>query len=565
MKSQRIAYRERSSSRQSPLSFPLKPQERISETLIAHHLNLPLISQNQVVRQGERKFRLFQHDLDYNKVKTCCEIDENHQNQPIISLITDPDGLGSPKENQLIENYIKIKQQRYDELIERNLDTLRNLEGNSLKLHKDKDLQQTYRQTQINNQSFFNRPFRMQSVEVNSKDTPEKQQNNNQVFFKKNFKHKKQQDLIQIYKTQEIDRNIDLSMKDSDIIRGQTITLENSRPSVSNQIWDNLNLYKHYNAKPQIKIRNKKLRIIVFVVIAVLELSKKYKKIFQEREIAREHFQLQQRPHLKYINFFGIKQHKQQQRKFVDSLLQKIIIIQKDQKYIKECKTIQREQDDIRKDFQKQRLCFFIKLILQDLELITRKNIIPGFILHSLNLCLFSGKHTQTSQFVVNRTKFYSKTVHSLTQEQKVLIAIEFLFFTIIIPNMLDIVNELDQSNKDSFLITLFHFVGIIGVLMVQFTKYFENKFEKIKESNVKPIQKVIQLKKNEQGIPCIASLSFTDKIDENENKILSGGFEYSGILELFEQKPFWSQKMTLQFSRIARNIGELIDITNVQ
>ncbi|CAK64188.1 unnamed protein product (macronuclear) [Paramecium tetraurelia] len=563
MKSERVEQRKRSSSRQSPLSFPLKPQERICKTLIAHHLNLPLISSNQVVRQGgERKFRLFQHDEEYSHLKTVCEVNENQRHQQILSLYTDPDGISSPQDNKLIENYIKSKQQRYDQLIESNLDTLRNLEGNSQKISKDKDQQQTSRQTDINNQSFYSRSFRTHTVEVKSKITPEKQENN-QVFFQKNFERKRNH-IRQIQKTLNIERNLDLSLKDSDYADGQTIILRKSKPSVPNQIWDNLDLFKKEEAKPQLKIRNRRLRIIVFVVIAVLGLSKKYKKIFQERQIAREHFQMQQGPHLKYINFFGIKQHKFQFRKFVDSLLQKIIMIQKDQKYIKECINIQREKDIIRKDAQKQKLCFFIKLILQDLELITRKNIVPGFIHHFLNLCLFSGKTTQTSQFVANRTKFYSKTVHSLTSEQKLLIALEFLIFTIIIPNLLDIASELDQTNKESFLITLFHFIGIIGVLMVLFTKHFERKFEKIDGSNVKPIQRVIHLKKNEQGLPCVATFSISDTIDQDEKKIIQGGFEYAGILELFEQKPYWGEKISNQFNKIAKNIGELIDITNV-
>ncbi|CAD8066212.1 unnamed protein product [Paramecium sonneborni] len=563
MKSQVIEYREKSLSLQTPTSLSIRPLEKINKTWIGYDLNLPLISQQYNCRQEQiQKIKLFQHDQDFSNIKICTEIVENNKNQPILSKLNDLDESGSSQHNKQIEYYIKSKQQRYDDLIQHNLVTLGNLEENSFTIPEGQYEQSNNRKTSILKMPLTNRPHRMNSLQVNLQKDVDKLKTNHQIFLKQKFQ-KKDDELVKIQKTQNYGINLDQSLKCSELERGKTMTLRNGRPSVQLQIWNNMIINKKNQAKNQFIIRNKKFRIIVFVVIAVLELSKKYKIIFEEREIARVHFLAQKEPHKHFINYFGIKQHKTQHRKFVDSLLSKILTIYKDQKYIQECENIQNQKTAIRKDIQIQRLCFFIKLLFQDLELITRKNIIPKFILHSLNLCLFAGKNTQTSQFVANRTKFYSKTVHSLTSQQKVLIALEYLIFTIIIPNLLEIANELDKTSYDCFYVTLFHFIAFTGVLMVQFTKQFEN-LNKIRNSNVKPIQRIIQLKKNDQGLPCIANFIINDKIDEDENKITAGGFEYSGILELYESKPFWRVKISKLFSKVVSNIGDLINIANV-
>ncbi|CAD8072484.1 unnamed protein product [Paramecium sonneborni] len=564
MKSQVTNYRQKSLSLQAPSSFLIRTEQNINKTLIAHHYNLPLISQQQNDRQDQnQKIKMFQHIQDFSNIKKGLEIIENYENQQNFRKVTDREEYRSLQENRQIVDYIKSQKQRYEDLIESNLDNLRNLEGMQFNLSTNLNEQSSFRKALLKKKILSFKPNKIHSINLNTIEDVEMQKNNQQIIFTQRFKQKLREGVKQ-QKTKNQGINLESSLKDSEEERCKTVNSRNKRPSLQLKIWNNINLNKQSQPKFQLRFRNKKFRIIVIVVFAILKLSKKYKKILEKRKIANKHFQAQEESHIKFINLFGIQQHSIQHRKFVDLLFQKIHRITKEQTYLQECQNIKSMRVEIRQDVQKQRLCFLIKILFQDLELITRKNIIPPFILHSLNLCLFSGKHTQTSQFVINRTKFYSKTVYSLNSQQKVLIALEYLIFTIIAPNILDIANELDQKIQDCSIITLFYFIAFTGVLMAIFTKQFE-KLNKIQNSNIKPIQRVIQLKKNNQGFPCFAIFSVNNKIDENENKIIIGGFEYSAIIDLIQSKPFWTVQISKLFSKIVSNIGDLIDITNVQ
>lgn len=55
------------------------------------------------------------------------------------------------------------------------------------------------------------------------------------------------------------------------------MNLHNNVHSVANQILEGKNLNKNNQKKIKIGVGNKRLRVIVFVVIAVLEISKNYK------------------------------------------------------------------------------------------------------------------------------------------------------------------------------------------------------------------------------------------------------------------------------------------------
>ncbi|CAD8154078.1 unnamed protein product [Paramecium pentaurelia] len=316
--------------------------------------------------------------------------------------------------------------------------------------------------------------------------------------------------------------------------------------------------------KKKLVVKKLKLKIIVILIRAVLKLSKKYKLIFFNRNKALEHFSRLKKPHLSHFNKMAQRQIQQQYRIFVEQIFSKIIKLLNSSNYIKDYTDILKQQQELILDFQKQRLCFFIKLILQDLELITRKNIIPGFILHSLNLCLFSGKHTQTSQFVVNRTKFYSKTVHSLTQEQKVLIAIEFLFFTIIIPNMLDIVNQQVFTNQDHQAITQIYFISIAILITLFFTNHFKN-LPNIESSNVKPVQLILKICEEQEDKPVQTKLILSPNIEKNEEMLISGDLKLNFINKIFIEKPAFQKEMAQVFSKIASNIEALIDISNAE
>ncbi|CAD8066211.1 unnamed protein product [Paramecium sonneborni] len=323
------------------------------------------------------------------------------------------------------------------------------------------------------------------------------------------------------------------------------------------------------NPKNFLKVQKKKfrLKIVAIMVRAILKLSKKYKLLFQRRNQAIEHFQKLKEPHLNYFSSLGQREVQQKYKNFVQQLFTKITQLLQSKEYIKDYTDILKQQQELVVDFQKQRLCFFIKLLFQDLELITRKNIIPKFILHSLNLCLFAGKNTQTSQFVANRTKFYSKTVHSLTSQQKVLIALEYLIFTIIIPNLLEIANKQVYNNQDHFIIINIYLTAIAMLITEFFTNHFQN-LAKIENSNVKPVQLILQIQEEEEeeeDKPIQTQLLVSKNLDKNERKVISGQIQLNFVNSIFEEKLLWKNQMINIFSRIVNNIEDLIDIQNAE
>ncbi|CAK64189.1 unnamed protein product (macronuclear) [Paramecium tetraurelia] len=316
--------------------------------------------------------------------------------------------------------------------------------------------------------------------------------------------------------------------------------------------------------KYRLVIKKLRLKIVALFVRAALRFSRKYKITFQKRNQALEHFSKLKQPHLIHFKTMGERHIKFFYRTFVEQVFSKIIKLLKTEEYIKDYTYILKQKQEMILDFQKQRLCFFIKLIFQDLELITRKNLIPGFMMDCLNLCLFSKKNTQTSLFVANRTKFYSKTVHSLNQQQKVLIALEFLIFTVIIPNALDIANQYESVNENQQAIIQLYFISIVMLLSGFFTNYFKD-LPKIQSSNVKPVQLQLKVSEDQEDNPVQTQLIISQDLEQNDELVLSGDLKINFINKNFSDKPNFQKDMGKLFSKIVTNVGAIIDISNLE
>ncbi|CAD8072486.1 unnamed protein product [Paramecium sonneborni] len=414
-----------------------------------------------------------------------------------------------------------------------------------------------------------------QSLKVKTLDTELKTQNQirqritslpTEAFESKDYNFQNPEpDLIgkrTIFSKQNIQEN---SIKKSQIQTNYSKVRTQTIDSISNQIGQKQKPISNLKITKKVFIKKYRLKIIAIMVRAVLKLSKKYKFVFQKRSQALKHFRKLKAPHLHVFSSLGPQKVQQKYQDFVSLLFSKIIQLLKSQNYIKDYTDILKQEQKLIVDFQKQRLCFLIKILFQDLELITRKNIIPPFILHSLNLCLFSGKHTQTSQFVINRTKFYSKTVYSLNSQQKVLIALEYLIFTIIAPNILDIANKQICNNQDHFLIIQFYLTAIIILITVFFTNHFK-KLPKIEKSNVKPVQLILKfLEEEEEDTQIKTELLISQNLEKNEDMIISGQIKLNLINQIFTEKLKWKNQMTKIFSKLVENIEALIDIENIE
>ncbi|CAD8103384.1 unnamed protein product [Paramecium primaurelia] len=446
--------------------------------------------------------------------------------------------------------------------------------------YKNKTQIETYQNMENNRkqQSIIKNDFQRERVLTNQYIHEQKAQDIYKLKSETNRDKKINRPIVQLEQDFQIIQSLEFNPQRETIIQSQLynnknrikISINNNKhrsytiDGIHNKDNYQLGTIDNSKVKKKLVVKKLKLKIIAILVRAVLKLSKKYKLIFFNRNKALEHFSRLKKPHLSHFNKMAYRQIQQQYRNFVEQIFSKIIKLLNSSNYIKDYTDILKQQQELILDFQKQRLCFFIKLILQDLELITRKNIIPGFILHSLNLCLFSGKNTQTSQFVVNRTKFYSKTVHSLTQEQKVLIAIEFLFFTIIIPNMLDIVNQQVFTNQDHQAITQIYFISIAILITIFFTNHFKN-LPNIESSNVKPVQLILKICEEQEEKPVQTKLILSPNIEKNEEMLISGDLKLNFINKIFIEKPAFQKEMAQVFSKIVSNIEALIDISNAE
>ncbi|CAD8173960.1 unnamed protein product [Paramecium pentaurelia] len=494
---------------------------------ICQKLNIPLLQKKKYLEKNQRvRFQLFSNPIEIESMQ------QRNQQTQRLKLQT------SFQINEQMENNIQ-------ELISR-----------------DKDMQIKRRFTQSHQ---IKKPFEIQTLKILNTNRDRMQSMPTESFQfgfqilenQKNDTRRQKSLFVESNSKQNQIPKISLSNNNKKI-RNQSIK------GIFNQIIHQRETIDHAKIKMRLVVKKLRLKVIAILIMAVLKLSKKYKLVLLKRNQALLHFKKLKTLHLNHLNKYQQRIIKQQYQNFIEKLFSKIIKLLNSQNYIKDFSEIFNKKQELIVDFQKQRLCYFIKLLFQDLELITRKNFLPPCILHSLNLSLFYGKHTQTSQFVSNRTQFYSKTVHSLNQDQKVLIALEYLIFTLILPNLLEITNKQVYTDSDLQMNFQFYFIAIPVLLTVFFTNHFK-KLQKIKNSNVKPIQLILNVQEEEGNSPMKTQLITSSKLETDEELIISGDFKFNFVYKIFYEKPKWKIQMSTLFSQIVKNIEALIDIQNAE
>ncbi|CAD8149419.1 unnamed protein product [Paramecium octaurelia] len=494
-------------------------------TLMTQRLNIPLISQNsQQQKSYANRPKMFKQICDYPQLQP------SNQNTQAFKMKTS------------VEPYEKIENNRkYQSIIQKDFQRDRTLTNQQLHYKKPIDIYKYQTDTTNRDQktSMLVQPLEQNFPIIQSSEFNPYRENTTLPIYN----HKK--NTIQFTNNSSKNRSYTL----------------NGIPQRGNQQHEIINKPR---GKYRLVIKKLRLKIVVLFVLAALRFSRKYKITFKKRNQALEHFNKLKKPHLTHFSTMGERQIKFFYRTFVEQIFSKIIKLLKSEDYIKDYTEILKQKQEMILDFQKQRLCFFIKLIFQDLELITRKNLIPEFMVDCLNLSLFSRKNTQTSLFVANRTKFYSKTVHSLNQQQKMLITLEFLIFAVIIPNALDIANQYECVNENHQAIVQLYFISIVMLLTGFFTNYFKD-LPKIQSSNVKPVQLLLKVSEDQDDNPVQTRIIVSQELEQNEELILSGDLKINFIDKNFSDKPNFQKDMGKLFSKIVTNVGAIIDISNVE
>ncbi|CAD8088008.1 unnamed protein product [Paramecium sonneborni] len=310
--------------------------------------------------------------------------------------------------------------------------------------------------------------------------------------------------------------------------------------------------------KRRIQIKKSKLKSKFIFVLAVIRISKKYRTKLKERASGTLNLDQQKIVHQKYIDQFGIKNVKHLQKSFIQGIFSKLNSFFQDIQYIKECELLQRNENKKNKDLKKQRFCQFVSVFLQILEIVTKQNVIPPLIIHQLNLNFYKTNNTQSSLFVINRACYYSTLIYSIKKDQQLLIATEYLIFSQIIPSILEIFNEVSFKNLEHRNVSLCYLTAMIELIQIYFVDYFLN-LEKITEKNVKPIQRIFDLKIEENTNIFKPEIIYNSNINSDETIIIEQGFDRQNLQVLQKSKPYWDEKMKQKFSKIISNIEQLI------
>ncbi|CAD8075486.1 unnamed protein product [Paramecium sonneborni] len=310
--------------------------------------------------------------------------------------------------------------------------------------------------------------------------------------------------------------------------------------------------------KRRTQIKKCKLKIRLIFVLAVVRISRKYIVQLKERASGVSNLDQQKVVHQKFIDQFGIKNLKYQQKAFAEGIFSKLNSIFQNQKYIKECEEVQRNSDILNRDLKKQRFCQFVSFFLETLDIVTNQQVMSPVLIHLMNLNFFKTNNTQTSLFVANRARYYTIYMHEMTKDQQLLIASEYLLFSQIIPNIFEVFNDLNAKTLEHKNQTLSYLTALCELIQIYFVDNFAN-LEKIKNKNVRPIQRTFQLQTEENTGFSKAEVIYTSTINSNESIIVEKGFDRSNIKELQNSKPYWDEKMKQKFSKILSNIEKMI------
>ncbi|CAD8186523.1 unnamed protein product [Paramecium pentaurelia] len=302
----------------------------------------------------------------------------------------------------------------------------------------------------------------------------------------------------------------------------------------------------------------RKLKIVFLCVFSSMMISKKYRLVKKEEKqtIAILNNKLQSCQ--KVINQNGVRFIEEQQSQFVQIVSNKVIYYLNNQTYINECNTIDDASNPVQSmDWKKLRVQSFSKLIYQNLELLTRECNFPELLKCQLITSLYKTSKQQTSFFVGERCHFYQANRIHLQREQKLAIAMEYLLFQIVIPNLLQIVNSLPTYSQNHKIQTQQIIVIIASLLHQQFVNRFQN-MKKVKNPNGYMVNKRLNMQYLESGLFC-NEINIAYNTGDN-NEVLGGLIEQEKLLQIENSKPVWKQQIDSLFEQILSNVQNLIN-----
>ncbi|CAK86674.1 unnamed protein product (macronuclear) [Paramecium tetraurelia] len=308
----------------------------------------------------------------------------------------------------------------------------------------------------------------------------------------------------------------------------------------------------------RIKLRRRKLKVIFLFVFSTMVISKQFRFFKQEERQLISKLNKKLQSCQKIILQNGVKFIEEQQQQFVQIISNKVIHYLNSRTYINECNLIDELSNPIQSlDLKKIRAQSFSKLIYQNLELLTRSSNFPKLLKCQLITSLYKTSKQQSSFFVGERCHFYSADRIHISREEKLVISMEYLLFQIVVPNLVQLVNKIPQSNKKCKIQTQKIIIIIASLLHQQFIDRFQN-MRKVKNPNGYMVNKqlIIQYMQNDLFLNEIKVAHSTG----DNNKVLEGLIDQEQLQYLEISKPLWKSQIDILFEKVVQNVESLIN-----
>ncbi|CAK69497.1 unnamed protein product (macronuclear) [Paramecium tetraurelia] len=318
--------------------------------------------------------------------------------------------------------------------------------------------------------------------------------------------------------------------------------------------------------------QNKKLKFktVGYVVFATMCLSKKYRIIQQKKQFLRNQLNHNYQEHQKVVDQFSKRQAITHERQYYAYVVEKIIHHLKEQSFIDETLEIQNQSKEYQSDIRKVHIFKFTTLLLKNVELYTRQNTITDIVRSQINMCIYEQTGIPISRFVGQRCHFYNDDRVKIPVEQQVLIALEYYFFCNLIPQLCEIVADL-QDNKTigkqkvktnpSHLNECHFYICVLATLIQQKIVQVFSELKKVKNPNGSIVQKSLKTTE-QQNLVIKAYIAINTQLEDDNNEeseIVKGLISSDLILALEEEKPQWKKFIDKTFSQIITNLSNLL------